>query len=168
MKNKKTTNEVITLKDQIRILDENWKRALADYQNLSKRIEADKKDFVKFATANIISELIPSLDVLDMADKHSVDPGIHMAVKQFHAVLENAGLQTISPGIGEKFDHQLHECIETLTGTPEDTIAELSAAGITLGFPPSMTATQELVVPRSIPIILAMFVNFYLCRSNNE
>src|SRR3989338_632032 len=32
-----------------------------------------------------------------------------------------------------------------------------SAVGITLGFPPSITATAELVVPRSIPIILLIF-----------
>jgi hypothetical protein len=29
-----------------------------------------------------------------------------------------------------------------------------------LGSPPSITATQELVVPRSIPIILAIIVSY--------
>jgi hypothetical protein len=32
-----------------------------------------------------------------------------------------------------------------------------SALAITTGSPPSMTATQELVVPRSIPIIFPIF-----------
>jgi molecular chaperone GrpE len=122
-------NKITTLQEQNRLLDENWKRALADYQNLSKRIEADKKDFVRYATANIISELIPTLDILDMADKHSADPGVHMAVKQFHDVLENSGLQTISPAVGEEFNHQLHECVETLKGDPKNTIAELLSIG---------------------------------------
>jgi len=129
MKNKKTPPEIASLQDQIRLLDENWKRALADYQNLSKRIEADKKDFVRFATANIISQLIPTLDILDLADKHSGDPGVHMAVKQFHTVLENSGLQAISPVIGNEFDPSLHECVETLVGEPYNTIAEVTAIG---------------------------------------
>jgi molecular chaperone GrpE len=122
-------SKLTTLQDQNRILDENWKRALADYQNLSKRIEADKKDFVRYATANIISELIPTLDILDMADKHSTDPGIHMAVKQFHDVLENSGLQTISPAVGDEYNHQLHECVDILKGEPKNTIAELLSIG---------------------------------------
>src|SRR3990167_1437118 len=33
-----------------------------------------------------------------------------------------------------------------------------SEFSITLGFPPSITATQELVVPRSIPITFAIFL----------
>jgi molecular chaperone GrpE len=128
---KASTNqtEITTLQGQVKTLEENWKRALADYQNLTKRIDADKKDFVKFATANIISQLIPTLDILDMADQHSSDPGIHMAVKQFHDVLSGAGLQTISPVVGVAFDHQLHDCIETLPGENNDTIAELVTKG---------------------------------------
>ncbi len=121
--------DVASLQEQIATLDENWKRALADYQNLAKRIEADKKDFVTYATANIISQLIPTLDILDLADKHSADQGIHMAVRQFHDVLTAAGLQSISPAVGDPYDHHLHECLETLPGSPSDTIAEVVAIG---------------------------------------
>src|SRR6185436_10335007 len=35
-----------------------------------------------------------------------------------------------------------------------------SALGITVGFPPSMTATHELVVPRSMPMILPIVLSF--------
>src|SRR5690554_8236701 len=41
-----------------------------------------------------------------------------------------------------------------------------SALGITVGSLPSITATQEFVVPKSIPIILliiVLFVVYYLC-----
>ena len=65
---------------KLKLLEENWKRALADYHNLTKRIESDKKDFVKLATVQIISRFIPSLDVLELAATHSQDPGVHMAV----------------------------------------------------------------------------------------
>src|SRR4026207_2504912 len=39
----------------------------------------------------------------------------------------------------------------------EGVVRAPSEFSITLGLPPSMIATQELVVPRSIPMILAMF-----------
>src|SRR5580700_3344502 len=38
--------------------------------------------------------------------------------------------------------------------TTEGVVRPPSSFGITLGSPPSITATQEFVVPRSIPIIL--------------
>src|SRR5271156_3973260 len=46
--------------------------------------------------------------------------------------------------------------------TTDGVVRPPSSLGITLGSPPSITATQELVVPRSIPIILAIIVSYYL------
>src|SRR3989344_4423017 len=54
-----------------------------------------------------------------------------------------------------------------LTGSTIDGVVlrPVSAAGITLGVPPSITATQELVVPKSIPIIFD--ICFYFSGSDN-
>ena len=41
-----------------------------------------------------------------------------------------------------------------LLATTDGVVFPPSAFGITFGFPPSMNATHEFVVPRSIPIIL--------------
>src|SRR5215469_12652671 len=43
---------------------------------------------------------------------------------------------------------------DLVNATTEGVVREPSLLAITVGWPPSMTATQELVVPRSIPIIL--------------
>ena len=112
------------LQVEIKTFEDNWKRALADYQNLVKRVELDKKDFVRFASANIVAKFIPTLDILEMAAIHTKDPGVQMAVKQFQDVLKSEGLQEISPVPGDSFDHELHECIETVPGEPNDSIAE--------------------------------------------
>src|ERR1700693_4417257 len=45
---------------------------------------------------------------------------------------------------------------ESLNATTEGVVRAPSAFSITLALLPSITATQELVVPRSIPIALAM------------
>src|SRR3972149_9215784 len=52
-----------------------------------------------------------------------------------------------------------------LTGSTTDGVMFLpvSAAGITLGRPPSITATTEFVVPKSIPTILLISLSF-LCN----
>src|SRR5580700_4339877 len=43
-----------------------------------------------------------------------------------------------------------------VNATTEGVVRAPSSFGMTFGSPPSMTATHELVVPRSIPMILAM------------
>jgi molecular chaperone GrpE len=121
-----------SLHDQIQALDSNWKRALADYQNLLRRVEHDKQQFSKIANVNLIARLLPSLDIMEMAAAHTKDLGVEMAAKQFHAALEEEGLQLIVPTVGETFDHNLHECTETLPvpdGQNDNTIAEVILKG---------------------------------------
>jgi molecular chaperone GrpE len=115
--------------DQAKIFEANWKRSLADYQNLLKRVESEKREFVKFASSNIISKLLPTLDILELAAKHSGDQGVQMAVKQFQSVLKEEGLQEINPQPGEVYDHSLHECIEIVDGGQSNTIVETVTKG---------------------------------------
>lgn len=119
--------------DQVRILTDNWKRALADYQNLVKRVEADKREFIKFAQMSLVSKLLPSLDILEMSANHSEDLGVKMAVKQFQDVLADEGLVEIMPRVGEIFDHTIHDCSEVIPGEPNNTIAEIVTKGYKIG-----------------------------------
>ena len=119
----------INYQEQIKTLDENWKRALADYQNLVRRVESDKRDFIRLANINVISRLIPSLDILEMAASHSEDVGVQMATKQFHEALVQEGLEVISPQVGDVYDHIIHECTEVIAGEPVETIAEIVLKG---------------------------------------
>ena len=45
-----------------------------------------------------------------------------------------------------------------LKATTDGTVRPPSALGMTVGSPPSMTATTELVVPRSMPMMRPMLV----------
>lgn len=134
-KNKSTPSPVSEIDTQVKSLEENWKRALADYQNLLRRVEQDKKEYTKYANTNLISGLIPSLDIMEMAASHSQDVGVQMAVKQFHDVLLREGVTFIAPAIGDPFDPAFHDCIETIPENPDshnNTIAELVAKGYKL------------------------------------
>jgi molecular chaperone GrpE len=124
------------LEERIRTLDENWKRALADYQNLLRRVENDKKEFVKLSNANLIARLLPSLDIMELSAVHSQDVGVQMAAKQFHQALTEEGLQLIEPVVGTLFNPQEHECSETIPpseGKTENSISELVLKGYKIG-----------------------------------
>lgn len=121
------------LQSEIQSLNENWKRALADYQNLMKRVENDKKEVTRYTSMALISKLIPTLDILEMAAKHSEDPGVKMAVSQFQNVLKDEGLQEINPEIGEEFNAFNHEAIEVLVGEADNTVAEVLTKGYKIG-----------------------------------
>jgi hypothetical protein len=49
-----------------------------------------------------------------------------------------------------------------VNATTEGVVLIPSGFGITLGSPASITATQELVVPKSIPITFAIFISPFL------
>lgn len=127
----KTSAQIDQLKDQVKQLEGNWKRALADYQNLVKRTESDRSDLVRLASGSVLTKLIPTLDILERAADHSQDPGIMLAVKQFRQTLVEAGLVEIVPAVGDKYDPAIYECIETVTGTASqaETVAELVLKG---------------------------------------
>jgi molecular chaperone GrpE len=135
MSKTKTSPPSDEVQNQIKTLDENWKRALADYQNLLRRVEQDKKEFLRLANTSLIAGLIPSLEIMEKAATHSQDPGVVMAAKQFHDALAQEGVVTIEPAVGDVFNPEIHNCIDRVTGTETsmpETIAELVSKGYKL------------------------------------
>jgi len=109
-----------------------YKRALADYQNLMRQSAQERQEYVKYANQNLVEELLPILDSLEMAAKHLEDQGLVMVVNQFHQFLDQKGLSTIAPAKGEPFDEHRFECIETVSlddGSEDGTVARLLTKG---------------------------------------
>ena len=67
--------------------------------------------------------------LLDRSNDVSQRDVVKMAVKQFQDVLFGEGLQAISPAVGDPYDHSLHECLETLPGDADNTLAEIITKG---------------------------------------
>jgi len=123
-------------KNQIKVLEDNWKRALADYQNLSRRVNEDRAQYIKLANVNLLAKLVPTLDIIELAAGHSQDLGVQMAAKQFAEALKSEDVESIIPNIGDPFDQSFHECIDTLDlteGQHENTIAEVILKGYKVG-----------------------------------
>ncbi|MDP3042786.1 MAG: nucleotide exchange factor GrpE [bacterium] len=106
-------------KEQYKELENKYKRALADYQNLLKQTAKEKQEFVKYANEHLLYEILPVYDNLRLALEHAnktpnnanIIKGVECIIKQFKSVLENWGIEEIKT-IGEKFDHNLMEAVE--------------------------------------------------------
>lgn len=91
-------------------------RARAEFENFRKRVAREAEQTRRMAAANLIRELLPVGDNLDLALQHVANPddglaqGVRMVLKQFSEALERAGLATV-PAQGESFDPNVHEAV---------------------------------------------------------
>lgn len=108
-------------KKNVDLLD-SWQRDKAEFINARKNDESAKSEFLKFAKADLISEIIPALDSFDNAMKNkevweSVDKnwrvGIEYIRTQLLNSLSNHGLKVINP-LGEMYNSSRDEAIETV------------------------------------------------------
>lgn len=119
-------------KDQkIEELTNNWKRALADYQNLVRRYEIEKADFVAYANTNLVLKLLAVLDHFDRAQEYLKDPGLELAIKQFRGVLSEEGLVEIE-ALEKEFNPEEMEAVEVVEGKESGKVAEVIAKGYRL------------------------------------
>lgn len=113
--------EILKLKDSIL-------RSQADQQNQQRRHRQERDESRKFATANLIEELLPALDSLELGmtsspaqgEGRAVAEGFRMAIQQLHSILSSQGLSEINPA-GKPFDHAKHEAVAQ---EASDTVAE--------------------------------------------
>lgn len=118
-------------KKQIEDLTNRWKRALADYQNLEKRYEKEKSDFVQFSNANLILRLLVTLAHLEKAAAIFKDNGVNLIVNEFKKVLLDEGLEEIEC-LGKDFDPNLMEAVDLVKGGQKDKVAEVANKGYLL------------------------------------
>jgi len=121
-----------------------WQRAKADYVNLQKDEEGKRKELRNFVTIGLVEDLLPALDSFDIAfgNKEAwekVDKnwraGVEHIYNQFLGALESYGVSKIGK-VGNVFDHNLHEAIETINTDDEKidhTISFVTQYGYKMG-----------------------------------
>lgn len=97
-------------------------RALADYDNLSKRVERERQDLGKVASIGVVIKLLPVLDNLESAQVHLKDQGLAISIGEFKKVLSEEGLTEIKPSTGDTFSEQEMEAIEVVDGEGNNNI----------------------------------------------
>lgn len=99
-------------------LEETLKRVQADFINFRNRVEAEKKDFLTYASKDLILQLIPILDNFERAFSHIPNDlkdnewvsGVKYIENQLKETLEKEGLKRIET-IGREFDYTYHEAV---------------------------------------------------------
>ncbi|HET8798803.1 MAG TPA: nucleotide exchange factor GrpE [Thermoanaerobaculia bacterium] len=110
-------------------------RTLADFENFRKRAEREKTDFMRFATAALMKDILPVLDNFDRALDHAEEgddfhKGVLLIYKQLFDVLQRAGLRPIDEN-RVPFDPNLHEAVirEEDDSLPSHTVSAVLQKG---------------------------------------
>jgi len=116
-----------------------WQRAAADYQNYKRRMEEERSEVGRIASASFIINLLPLMDDIERALR-DVDAklagltwidGIWLIYRKFEAVLQNAGVTEIEAD-GVMFDPTVHEAISEAEGE-EGKVVSVVQKGYKLG-----------------------------------
>lgn len=118
-----------------------WKRAKADYLNLRKETEREKAEFVKFANAALLMELLPMYGMLTRAAQqvpqelngHEWVKGVLRLLSDMEKFFTILGIQKMR-AVGEPFNPERHEAVsaEVREGTASGTILEELSPGFLL------------------------------------
>jgi molecular chaperone GrpE len=133
--------EIENLRRELQDKQDRLLRALAETDNVRRRAQRDREDYVKYANETLLRDLVPVLDNLDRAltagrateGAATVVEGVELIQREVLRVLERAGLSRYS-AVGQPFDPARHEAIARVVSaeaTP-DTVVHETAPGYLL------------------------------------
>lgn len=143
-KTKKLQEQIKDLQKEKQEYLDGWQRARADYANLQKTTDEDRKRMRTLIEENFIEELLPTVDsfLMAMSNKEAwgkVDPawrtGVEYIYSQLMNTLESHNLKLFGE-VGEIFDPTRHEAVgeETTEDKKLDhTLAKVHQKGFLLG-----------------------------------
>ena len=119
----KKSKEVEKLEQQVAELTQALQRERADATNVRRRAEEDRSKLASFYKVMIVRDLLPALDNLERALKHTPKDleghdyvkGVQGVVKQFEQAISELGIERIKT-VGEVFDPKLHEAVHMEEG----------------------------------------------------
>lgn len=128
-------------------------RSQAEIDNLKKRSQKEKEEWIKFSNESLIKQLLPVMDNLEKAIAHSENEnsllplrqGIELTLKGLQDTLTKAGLEIIRAQ-GEPFDPSYHQAVYE----QEDDLVE---AGINLQeLQKGYTLNRRLIRPAMVVV----------------
>ncbi len=124
----KLNQEIALLKQQIEEFKNKYLRAIADYQNLEKRVGEERFELMKMANKNLLIKILPFLDNLEKAELFVKDEGLKISKDHFVQILKDAGLEEIEM-MGKDFDPISAEAVQLVPGKEEGKIVEVLQKG---------------------------------------
>jgi len=120
------------LQEQPENFKDKYLRALAEMDNLRKRLQHEKQETIAYAIDNMLADFLTPLDSFEGALKYTdhLSPelktwaqGFKMIAHQFKEVLETHGIRPYE-SVGQPFSAHMHEAVEAIEteDQPEDTV----------------------------------------------
>ena len=129
--------EIKDLEDMTKKNYELYLRSQAEMENMRKRWQREKEEWIKFSNESLIKDFLPALDALDQAVSHcavtkedcldSLKQGVELTLKGLKDALEKAGLEEVKAQ-GEAFDPNYHQAVSEMedgTAEPGSVLSEL-------------------------------------------
>lgn len=118
-------------------------RALADTENIKKRLEREAEEMKRYAADSLLGDMLPVLDNLDLALAHtdglddackSFVMGVEMTRKSFLDTLRNHGVERIEANPGDEFDPEYLEAMGMAAdeNLPDGSVVQVVQAGYRL------------------------------------
>jgi molecular chaperone GrpE len=110
-----SSERIKELEEKLVEMENNWKRALADYINFKKRTEEERSNLIKMATSMLLIRLLSVLDNFENASKHLKDEGFDMSLKELQIILKDEGLEEVKTDTKD-FNPETMEAVESVEG----------------------------------------------------
>jgi molecular chaperone GrpE len=112
------------LRRQVEEKQDRLLRALAEVENIKRRTQREREEYIRYANESLLRDLVPVLDNLDRAleaargtgEVSGVVGGVELIQRELIKVLERAGVTRYS-ALGHPFDPTRHEAIARVVST---------------------------------------------------
>jgi molecular chaperone GrpE len=121
-----SAKEIENLKQQVEESENKYKRAIADYQNLQKRSQEDRLEWIRTANKDLLLRILTVFDTLVLAYRHLEDKNLQVSINHFLDTLKSEGVTKIET-VGKEFDPTIMEAITTEKGEEGMVVAEIRA-----------------------------------------
>lgn len=128
----------------------NWKRALADFENYKKRREQENGEILVLAKEAAVLKLMPALQSLEQVLYYAPDDdkysswltGLKATILQLEKAMEELGVAKI-PTRGCPFNHEVHEAVGEAAGESGEILEEVQ---------PGFTLNGKVIVPAKVVV----------------
>ena len=138
-----SVKEIERFKKEAAEYKDKYVRLLAEFDNVRKRSEREKNEFVKYANEGLLGEFVNVLDDLERSieaakakhqDYDAFLKGIEMVMAHIYEMLKKNNVHPID-SVGKKFDHNCHEALmqEELEDVEDNVITEELQKGYSYG-----------------------------------
>ncbi len=132
---KELENSLKEKDEEIKELKDKYLRVVAEAENMKKRLEREKREFLEYANENLLKDLLPVIDNIERAIEHANEDanvkdfikGVEMTLNNFIKILEKYNVKSIN-ALNEEFNPTYHEAMaikETEEHPPNTVVEEL-------------------------------------------